>query len=177
MALTHENMMELFAQVAEKSEINVDELVDMAKALGWKKSRFGGYASKAARELADDKNVSNAKSTREDGLLGINDVRRALGDKVKTNIPSGYSSPQARKEAENHNMNKSDFKERTGRVLKNGTVTISIADVRAKLNSMVEIENESTEIEEIEEEEEKSTEIKEEEIEEDEEDEEEEIDG
>jgi len=94
------------------------------------------FASKAAKELAQEKNIdtNKIKGTGNLGKITSDDIRQFLGQPTKNKQPTQWSSKAAKKLAEENNLTQEDFPidKRTGRKWKNGTVTISVDDVKLK---------------------------------------------
>jgi len=133
MSISKKTIDQLFARLAEEYNIEVEDI--------W--SKVGDiipigspFSSKAAKELASENNLSpdDLKGTGTSGKINISDVKKHLGIKVPVRTPSEFSSKAAKELASEHNLSPDDFsnEERTGRVWKNGTISISISDVKLK---------------------------------------------
>lgn len=95
------------------------------------------YASKTAKELAIEHNIdsNDIKGSGNLGKITSDDIRLFIGKPVKNKEPTQWSSKAAEKLAIENNLTYKDFpmKKRTGRTWKDGTITISVKDVKIKV--------------------------------------------
>ena len=127
---------ELLALISKEEGIPMEKLEKYAFQKGYKRPSV--WASKAAQDLAEanELGASDIVSLREDGRIGIDCVRNAIGEPSKKKGPTGFASPKAKELAWDNDLKASEFSdaERTGRVLKGtGRKSITLADVKAKM--------------------------------------------
>lgn len=133
MSISRKEFISVIDRIASENGLTSDSIWSQIGDLVKPSSPF---ASKAAKELAQEKNIdtNKIKGTGNLGKITSDDIRKFLGKPVKNKQPTQWSSKAAKKLAEENSLTVDDFPidKRTGRKWKNGTVTISVDDVKLK---------------------------------------------
>lgn len=134
MAITRKAFNEALAKIASENGLSEDLLQKQISSIVPQPSPF---ASKSAKTLASENDIkpSDIKGSGKLGKITSDDIRKYIGEPVKNKSPTEWSSKTAETLASENDLTPSDFpvKGRTGRTWKNGTVTISVTDVKNKL--------------------------------------------
>ena len=127
MAITRKSFIQALNKIANDNDLSLSILQEQIKDIIPQSSPF---ASRSAKTLALKHNVQIASihGTGKMGKITSDDIRKIIGEG-----PSEWSSKQAEKLAKEHSFSPKDFPKRSGRVLKDGTITISVNDVKKKL--------------------------------------------
>lgn len=134
MSISRKEFLVIINRIATENGIEADTIWSQ---IGDLVKNSSPYASKAAKELAIENNIDSTKikGTGSLGKITSDDIRLFIGKPVKNKEPTQWSSKSAEKLAIENNLTEKDFpmKKRTGRIWKDGTVTISVEDVKIKV--------------------------------------------
>jgi pyruvate/2-oxoglutarate dehydrogenase complex dihydrolipoamide acyltransferase (E2) component len=138
MSISRKDFKKVINLISEKHNIDSDDLWANISSIVKPSSPF---SSKYAKNMANEKDIkpSQINGTGKDGKITVDDIRIFIGESPKSKKPTQWSSIRASELASLYSLNVEDFpeKERTGRIWKDGTKTISIHDVKKKADIQV----------------------------------------